>query len=750
MQSIRENIHFFLTTHVEPNIENYKKLTKRIALIFLIALFLEIFVFNFNYFASLANEEIDLTNKISLEKSNIEDDGQNTFRLTGDNNVVEFADLNIPINSLYFKVADWQNAQTFNLKMQFSDDAHLSYFDTTEYTAGIPEKTISTVDTRSQYFRVNATGNVKNLRLEIKNDGNHEVKYPIYLTSITANPHRTFDFSLLRFVIVLGIFLIIFAFRPKSAIYKRSIVRDGTFCKGCICLTCALEVFLAITFLLYGSNLVGVATSEYNFGDWDGKSIVNTYDVGGENAQQYAKLARSFASGKLFLEDEPPDWLKNMDSPYDKSKREEAQKSTGEDYLFDVAYFNGKYYVYFGVVPVILFYLPFFLITGANFPTAIGVLISIIMFILGVSALLHRFAKYHFQHVNLGIFIILQVVIVACSGLLYLLKFPTFYSLPIACGLALSVWGLYFWMRGRTQKRRCANFIIGSFCMALVFGCRPQLALLSILALPLFWREYITNKRICTNAGIKEFACLVLPYVFVGICLCAYNYARFGSFFDFGANYNLTVNDMTKRGMNVGRIAPAFFMYFLQTPALSGVFPFIQQTAFDTTYLGQTIREATFGGIFACLPILWFLLLVRPAILMRNAKRKTHTITGIIATLLIGGVAIAILDAQMAGILQRYFADFSFMFLAATVLLIFILNENYPLDSVFNDKQQTSEKFSISKVGVARLLNKAIIVCATLSVLYSILLCFVPETGWYSDTYPFWYSSLVSLFQFWT
>ena len=27
----------------------------------------------------------------------------------------------------------------------------------------------------------------------------------------------------------------------------------------------------------------------------------------------------------------------------------------------------------------------------------------------------------------------------------------------------------------------------------------------------------------------------------------------------------------------------------------------------DTTYMGQTIKEVTFGGIFACLPILWIL-----------------------------------------------------------------------------------------------------------------------------------------------
>ena len=40
-------------------------------------------------------------------------------------------------------------------------------------------------------------------------------------------------------------------------------------------------------------------------------------------------------------------------------------------------------------------------------------------------------------------------------------------------------------------------------------------------------------------------------------------------------------------------------------------------------------------------------------------QRSTRTIMGVIVVLLASGVIVALLDAQMAGILQRYFADFS-------------------------------------------------------------------------------------------
>ena len=239
------------------------------------------------------------------------------------------------------------------------------------------------------------------------------------------------------------------------------------------------------------------------------------------------------------------------------------------------------------------------------------------------------------------------------------------------------------------------------------------------------------------------------------LCLFVYNYARFGSFFDFGANYNLTVNDMTKRGMNIGRIAPALFMYFFQTPATTGVFPFLQETAFESTYFGQTIREATFGGIFSCMPILWLIVLAWPVLKIRNAQRQTKTVSGVVIALLICGTFVAILDAEVAGILQRYYADFSFMFLAAAILLAFILNENALVSSSLDDAEKEhlmhGKDISVMPLHLtSNLLYKVIILTVTISVLYSLLLCFVPETGWYSDVYAWSYEGLKQAFLFWT
>lgn len=725
MPTVRQNISYVTERYAKPYRAQLLRAAKAAGIIVLIALLLEVFVFNFNYFASAGYKTINLNSKLELAETS---DGM--YRITETDNVLEFSDLNVELHNVRIDF-DWgQPAQNVEVKIQFTDSAHSTYFDSTEYTEGVPNVYVSTMVEQSKIINLNTSGLVDNLRIEVVGE---DTNYPLKLYSITLNAHHPFDFSMIRFLGVAGILALAFIFRPGSAIYRLSLVRNPRKTKAAIIVAVALEMCLATGYLFMGSNLVGVATVSYNYGSWDGHSIVNTFEVGGENAQQYAMLAEAMAHGQLYLDEEPPEWLQEMDDPYDKGARDELQKETGEEYLFDVAYYDGHYYVYFGVVPVLLFYLPFYLLTGASFPTAIGVLIAVLAFMLGCTVLLDRFARYHFKRVSLGLYLLLQIPLVACSGALYLLKFPTFYSLPIACAMAFSVWGIYLWLRGRAAENPIGFYLAGSLCMALVAGCRPQFLVLSFLAFPLFWRVYITKRRLFTKCGALEFACLLAPYVLVAAGLMLYNYARFGGFTDFGANYNLTVNDMTKRGMNVGRLAPALFAYFLQPAMVTGVFPFIQAAPFETTYMGQTIKEVTFGGILACLPVLWILPFAPRILRLRKRQRSTRTVLGVICVLLVSGVAVALLDAQMAGILQRYYADFSIMFLMSVVLLCFIANENILPTST-----------------LAVVLRRILLALVALSVLYSTLICFVPETGWYSDIYSWAYQGIIELFQFWT
>ena len=101
------------------------------------------------------------------------------------------------------------------------------------------------------------------------------------------------------------------------------------------------------------------------------------------------------------------------------------------------------------------------------------------------------------------------------------------------------------------------------------------------------------------------------------------------------------------------------------------------------------------------------------------------------------------MDAQMAGILQRYTADYSTLFLVPAVLLAFVAN-----DALSAHAQTDEGKFLIKSSHTLYL--RVIQVLVALSLLYVTLVCFVPETGWYSDIYDWAYQDIIEMVQFWT
>ena len=76
---------------------------------------------------------------------------------------------------------------------------------------------------------------------------------------------------------------------------------------------------------------------------------------------QYEKLAEAFLEGHLDIDygDMDPKLLA-LENPYDPAERQKA----GVFYHWDHSFFNGKYYMYFGVVPVVLVFLPFRAVFG--------------------------------------------------------------------------------------------------------------------------------------------------------------------------------------------------------------------------------------------------------------------------------------------------------------------------------------------------------------------------------------------------
>lgn len=387
--------------------------------------------------------------------------------------------------------------------------------------------------------------------------------------------------------------------------------------------------------------------------------------------KQYQELAEAIAGGSFSLAAQPSEGLLQAENPYDTI----YLQANGIPYQADYAYREGKYYVYFGIVPELLLYLPCYLLTGHHLPNYLAVFIFYCGFILAVFAFYREVVKHWF--VNTPFFLYLMAcVLTVCSGnYLFVIARPDLYDTPIMAANMFTVAGLWLWIKGKYTlhpRHRKVAYLLGSFCMALVAGCRPQMLLFSFLAVPLFWDEVVKKRELFGRKNPLETISICLPYLLVAAGIMYYNAARFGSPFDFGVAYSLTSNDMTRRGFNLHQALLGVWHYFFNPPAVSSEFPFLQGIQIGSgTYMGKLNAEYTYGGMLVCNALAWLLVL-----LQREKRLFRHKgVYGFVLANLAVPVILGVADVTGAGILQRYMVDMVWGVLCASVFMLFCIWE---------------------------------------------------------------------------
>ena len=687
--------------------KNKFKSSKRTLLIFLSFLIfasgLEFTVFNLNFYNTRSNTEIPLNNYLGTNKIN------NKYVLDYENSTLFFPEINEDINNIYFDIVEISTQKNIPVTIQLSDEGNAMTYAT-------PERSISRDVKKSHFINLHSYGKISGMSVEFDLD----VKDVIVLNGAYLNAKRPFSFSVIRLLIVIGILGFIHLFSQKSEFNRLKLSESkeaySVLATGLICIQCSIFAVLGVI----NPAFLGITL------DSNGLDFV---ELGMQSHNMYDELASAILDGRAYIDNNDiPESLKELSNPYDTALRRFTSQQTGDKYRWDVAYFDGHYYVYFGIVPLLLMYLPFRAIFSAPFPTALGIIMFSVLFTIAVYKLLTLIAEKNFKNVTSGKLLLIFFTFVNSCGVMFLVKRPDFYSLPIITGITFSVFGIYNWVYGLyNEKHRNLRFLLGSVCMALVAGCRPQLLLLTFLAIPLFFRKYIINKEIKTKKGITELALLLVPYLIVASGIMYYNFIRFGSPFDFGSNYQLTTNDVTKRGWDFGRTGLGFFTYLFQTPSLKAVFPFIEKVTVKTNYAGKTIYENCFGGLITSTPFLWFLFLLRRAKdTLKEKKLFSYTLL-----LILFGTVIVFFDTQAGGILQRYISDFGFIFFAAAALIVLALEE----------KAETKRE--------KELLNSLKFCSSFLSIFYSFALAFSVSDVTIDTMNPTLFTLLSEDIQFW-
>ena len=626
-----------------------KQFVRKILFAFLIIIGLETFVFNYRCWESLLNQEKVVEN-FECGKG-IKKSGEYYEIVDEKEAFLEIKALNINLKNILADIDVADNASVcderfFPIRIFMTDEANSEYKE-------LPSMNIVRRIKESKYVRLHLSG--KTNKIKIKIDLPEGAK--ISVNKIAFNVKRPFIVHPLRIVIEMIIFILFEIFRPNSKVYNISLNIKKR--KQRIFIALALGLNLLV---LAGISISTFPTRNLGNGGW----LPDT---------EYEELTDALIDGHFYLNIEPTKALENIDNPYDPQLRSKALAETGETYYVDHAYYKGKYYCYFGIVPALIFFVPFKLLFGVHLSTWIAVTFCGLMYCIVSYIFIYLIIKKYYKNISFGTYIVTDTIFIAMSAIVYLVFYGTIYSLPIMMSLMLGIIGLSFWIAASDSKKLNKIYLIlGSLAIALIIGCRPQLAIILLFAFPIFWND-IKEKRFFSVKGMANTLSVIVPFLIIGVGIMYYNYARFGSVMDFGANYNLTSNDMTHRGIVLARNWVGIFEYIFQPLNISSKFPFMQlignNVQFD--YQGYLSQEPLFGGFLWFNPILvicWAYFKGR-----KEMKKKKCYALGVGA--FVSAVIIILLTIQMSGMTQRYMSDFGWLFAMSTVIAFLYLEEKY-------------------------------------------------------------------------
>lgn len=585
---------------------------------------------------------------------------------------------------------------------------------------------------RSLFIRAHGAGT---LRVSIEEPKGSVIP----IRAVRANASVPFQVSPLRVTAMLTMLLALACWRPRSALWR--IRLDPSHRLQRLGFVAALVPVALVTMMPLAWQLDGGALVFHEPGGY-------TYDF-----DQYAHVANALLHGRTWLDLEVPSGLARAANPYDPAVRARLLAEGVNPIYWDYAYKDGHWYSYFGVVPAVLLYAPYQLLTGRMLPTSAAVLILMFFALVFLALLVIRLIARFAPGTSLAATSIAVVMMALGSNAGYLLFRRNFYSVPFAASLALTSLGLWIWLgaqdvrhvRSAAQRWRVSGapalslprLGLGALCIATNFGCRPTFCLAALLGIVLFWPQIRAAAAGLAHGRIPWFKALQAPTVVLFAALApvaplmAYNVIRFGSPLDFGNAYQITVADMTRFHAPLADALPAIGYYLLLPLHITDRFPWV---ALSPTPMPEWMyAEPMVAGLLTLCPLV-LLAAAAPVLLRRLRDRGLPRMASACLAL---GLALVVFDALNAGIGWRYMADFGWLLsIAALPGLLRVLAE--PAGDCANGNQ----------VRLTHRLRRMLVVMAMLYALaLAVLSMFTP--GRYDDligTHPELFHEVMSWF----
>ena len=636
-------------------------------------LLLEVFIFNLPTWQTLRTSP-ESANLSSLKTVGLKESGDGVTALVP-NPTVNIT-LDRVIKYIYLEVpAQFQNTSqhlSYTVGVSYKGDRYVHYGAAQTLDLGVRD---------NRY--INAGSYVENVTLKL----NVPKGTFLPITKIIINPHIPYRISILRLLMLLLLISFWVLFGPGSILWEMELNTRAAFQIVLLGLaTLGVLFFYFVTWYFNGNSYSWTEVIRNPSGIW-------------VDYNQYGTLADALLHGHTWLNLSVSPGLKALKNPYSLAARE-AIGSHGQFSFWDHAFYHGKYYCYFGVIPAIIFFMPYEAITGKYLPSGWAILIALIIAIIFSTFLIIRIAKLYFQDSSIATTLLGIWMLGMGCGLLQEAFVADFYSVPEATSFMFSILGLWCWLKAiKISKKRGRKIIspwwifFGSLFMACNLGCRPQYLSFAFLAIPIFWSSVFKDRLLFSKKGIWPTVFGLLPFFLIFIPLFIYNFDRFGSCLNFGENYNLTIFDMVR--VNRPRLTSTILLmlsyFWFQPLNIVGIFPFI--TTVRMSPIGPVIPfwysmdPAVGGGYFTFnAPFTFVLLALTPWIFARSRRRildktfsdrysSVRSVRGSVISLILlsvaFGVIVTYLDASWCGFSQRYESCFGSLFTLSAVFVLF-------------------------------------------------------------------------------
>lgn len=616
--------------------ERFRGLLKKICIVSVSLFVIEIVVFNGKSIFSTEDfqqhmfDAVEITGDVSGTQIN----GNSIINL---NNVPDYA----RCMTLSFQQTTDEIPEVFYVKLTMRDDSF------SEKGVIVQEKMVIGKNPVCQ-LSFQPYGKIRSLSAELTS-----VTRSLNLTSVSVATCLPFAFNSLRFWLLFTIaviVIVIIEFKLYLVHYKQS---------------------NPLHLLCIGSSIVLCLGLCSAFIKPDDKPY--TYEGKVNTADPWEMIFDGFQKGQVWLDLEADTALESIENVYSNEQREKS----GAFAYWDLAYFKGKYYCYFGVTPVLVYYYPYYWIHNQLPSLSMAVYffsyLSILFFALALISAVRMFNP----HPNLLLLILSIPASIVCIGVYFMMCWAGTYHLPMVtglCMLSLCLWtGMKACMSEKMPVRMILLFISG-LSLALCMGARPSMALGSAVLIPLYI-GILLNKRQKLKLRLGQAVCFIVPMCLGAAGLMYYNYIRFGSPFDFGASYQLTVSDIHANKITLSNIWGAIEHYFIIPPRNRTTFPFFEPDFGKlNNYQHYVYLESTIGWLNYPMIIVG-LLGMYPAIKDNRAKwcRNIHKTERRYFILLccIMAFLIAWMDFSSGGVNQRYLYDIApLLFIACTIAVL--------------------------------------------------------------------------------